>query len=142
MLGKQQKGDLIMKKRPTSISVIAWILIVMGGISLITTTAMINNPVARDMMAKNTMPIPVQYIMGYVGLFIMIVSGIALLKGQNWARFLYVIWSLIGFVIGIATSPMKAAMIPGFVVFLIVAFFLFRPKASAFFASSEEVGNA
>lgn len=93
-------------------------------------------------MAKGPLPIPVQYAMSYVSLFVMIVSGIAMLKRQNWARFLYVIWSFIGFIIGIATSPLKAAMIPGFVVFLIVAFFLFRPKANAFFAPSEETGNA
>lgn len=123
-----------MKKRPTSISVIAWILIVIGVISLITTTAMFNNPMARDIMAKSPLPIPVQYAMGYIGLLVMIVSGIAMLKGQNWARFLYVTWSLIGFVIGIATSPMKAAMIPGLMVFVIITFFLFRPKANEHFS--------
>jgi hypothetical protein len=131
-----------MKKRPTSISVIAWILIVMGGISLITTSLMINNPMARDLMSKSPIPIPAQYAINYVGLLIMIVSGAAMLKGCNWARFLYVIWSIIGFLVGITTSPMKAAMIPGFVVFLIVAFFLFRPKANAFFSPGQEPTNA
>lgn len=131
-----------MNKRPTSITVISWILIVMGGISLIATTAMINNPTVHDMMAKNPMPIPVQYAMSYIGLLVMIVSGVAMLKGMNWARYLYVIWSLVGFVIGIATSPMKAAMIPGFVVFLVIAFFLFRPKATAFFVQPAVAANA
>ena len=131
-----------MKKRPTSISVIAWILIVLGGISLITTTLMINNPMARDLMSKSPISIPVQYTLSYVGLLIMIVSGFAMFKGCNWARFLYVIWSIIGFLVGITTSPMKAAMIPGFVVFLVVAFFLFRPKANTFFLPVEEPSNA
>ena len=37
-----------MKKRPKSVTVIAWILIASVGITLITTTAMINNPMALD----------------------------------------------------------------------------------------------
>ena len=66
----------------------------MGGITLITTTAMINNPMVRDMMAKNPLPVPVQYARSYLGLLVMVVSGVAMLKGANWARYLYVIWSL------------------------------------------------
>jgi len=131
-----------MNKRPTSITVISWILIVIGGISLIMTTAMINNPEVQDLMAKSAIPIPVQYVMSYIGLLVLIGSGVGMLKGMNWARYLYVIWSLLGFGIGITTSPMKAAMIPGFVVFLIVAFFLFRPKARAFFVPHELTRNA
>ena len=126
-----------MKNRPTSVTVIAWVLIVMGGISLISTTVMINNPMAHDLMSKSPISIPVQYAMAYIGSLIMIVSGIAMLGGHNWARFLYVVWSAIGFVIGIATSPMKVALIPGFVVFVVIAFFLFRPKATQYFSPSE-----
>lgn len=122
-----------MTQRPLSISIISWVLIVIGSVSLITTTAMINNPTARDIMAQNPMPLPIQYAMSYLGLAIMIVSGAAMLKGRNWARYLYVISSLIVFALGFATSPIKATLIPGFVVFLVVAFLLFRPKANAFF---------
>jgi len=75
--------------------------------------------------------------MMYAGLLITLVCGIAMLKGQNWARLLYVGWSIIGFIIGMATSPMKALMIPGVIVFLVVAFFLFRPKANEYFKATE-----
>jgi len=131
-----------MKIRPTSITVISWFLIISAGISLVSTLAIINNSEALALMEKNSLPISFQHAITYVGLVVMIVSGVAMLKGKNWARFLYVIWSVVGLVIGIATSPMKAAMIPGFVVFLVVAFFLFRPKASAFFAPRETANNA
>ncbi len=72
-----------MKNRPTSVTVIAWVLIVMGGISLISTTVMINNPMAHDLMSKSPMPIPVQYVMTYIGSLIMIISGIAMLGGAT-----------------------------------------------------------
>lgn len=131
-----------MKQRPTSISVIAWILIVIGGISLITTTAMINHPMVHNLMSKSSLSVSAQYAISYLGLLITIISGVAMLKGKNWARFLYVIWSLIGFVIGLTTSPMKMAMIPGFIVFSVIAFFLFRPKANEFFGPVWESGDA
>jgi hypothetical protein len=130
-----------MRTRPTSITVIAWILILMGGISLVTTTLMINpvmtNPAARELLSKSPIPVPVQYAMTYVALLVMLVSGIAILKGQNWGRWLYVVGTVLGFLIGIITSPLKSAMIPGFVVFVVVAFFLFRPKANRYFADQE-----
>jgi len=51
-----------MKTRPVSVTVIAWILIAIGGLSIITSTAMINNPQTRELMSKNPLPIPVQYV--------------------------------------------------------------------------------
>lgn len=130
-----------MRTRPTSITVIAWILILMGGISLVTTTLMIspvtNNPAIRELMSKSPVPVPVQYAMTYVALLVMLVSGVAMLKGQNWGRWLYVVGTALSFLIGIMTSPLKAAMIPGFVVFVVVTFFLFRPKANKYFSDQE-----
>lgn len=131
-----------MKKRPTSVTIIAWILIVLGALSVVTTTVMTNNPTAVALMSKSPLPVSVQYGISYFGSLVMVVSGIAMLKGQNWARWLYIGWSVIGFIIGVATSPAKIAMIPGFVVFLIIAFFLFRPRANDYFAKVEAVANA
>jgi hypothetical protein len=130
-----------MRKRPTSITVVAWILILMGGISLISTTLTIdtvmNNPAARELMSKSAIPVQVQYAMTYVVLLVMLVAGVAILKGQNWGRWLYVIGTALGFLIGIMTSPLKEAMIPGFVVFVVVTFFLFRPNANKYFSDQE-----
>jgi hypothetical protein len=136
-----------MRTRPASITVIAWILILMGGISLVTMTLMINsgmidkvmidNPAARELIGKSPIPISVQYAISYVGFLIMIVSGVAMLKGQNWGRWLYVVGTALGFLFGIMTSPLKEMMIPGFVVFVVVTFFLFRPKANNYFSGTE-----
>jgi hypothetical protein len=130
------KGD-IMNERPKSVTVVSWILIVMGGISLITSTLSLNNPMVHELMSKSPIPISIQYIMMYAGLLITLICGIAMLKRQNWARMLYVGWSIIGFTISITTSPMKALIIPGIIIFLIFAFFLFRPKANEYFKATE-----
>lgn len=126
-----------MKKRPTSVTVIAWILIVTGGIGLVMNTLTMGNPMIQEMMSRTSLPIPTQYVMAYAGLLVTVVSGIALLKGINWARFLYVGWSVIALVVGIATTPIKAGLIPGAVVLIVIAFFLFRPKVNEYFAVAE-----
>jgi hypothetical protein len=122
-----------MTKRPKSVTIICWIMLALSGISLIVSTMTLDDPTARELMSRSPIPLTVQYIMMYAGLLVMFVSAIAMLKGQNWARFLYVIWSVVGFAIGLATSPMKAALVPGIVVLVVIAFFLFRPKANEYF---------
>jgi hypothetical protein len=131
-----------MNKRPTSVSVIAWILIVMGCISIIMTISMTNNPTAVELMKKNPLPIPLQYAINFLGLGIMIASGAAMLKGLNWGRLLYITWTLIAIIIGLFTSPMKAMLLPSLVFLVIVIFFLFRPKANEFFKALKVQDNA
>lgn len=126
-----------MNKRPTSITVVCWILIALGGISIISSAFSFNNPVTRELMSKSPIPVNIQYFMMFAGLVITLVCGIAMLKGRNWARLLYVGWSVVAFIIGLATSPVKAMLIPGLIIFIIFAFLLFRPKANAYFKATE-----
>ncbi len=126
-----------MKQRPASITAIATILIAGCGISLIGSLFAINNPEAKELMGRLPIPIWGQFVHLYLGIFINLISGIALLKGRNWARFLFVIFSTIGFVIGFAFFPMKLAMVPGAVLLAVTIFFLFRPKANDYFAGKK-----
>ncbi len=122
-----------MKKRPISISIIAWFFIVTSPLSLAFSVIGFNNPAAKQMMSQNPMPIPVQLLLSCLGLVITFVSGIAMLKGLNWSRYLYVVWSGAIFVLYMIISPFKVMMIPGILVLLVVAFFLFSSKANDFF---------
>lgn len=131
-----------MTTRPTSVTVIAWILIVTGAISLISTTIMFNNAMVRDLMSQSPIPIPIQYALTYTGLLISIICGTAFLKGCNWARLLYVIWCAVNFVISFTTSPLKWAMVPGLVVYMIIVFLLFRPKVTDYFSPTEPGNDA
>jgi len=129
----RKKSAELGKICPTSVTVISWILIVMGGLSL--NTLMLNSPTTEELMARSPLPLSVLYVMMYAGVLVMITSGLAMLKGQNWARLLYVVWSVVGFLIGLATSPTKTALIPEIIVYLVVVFFLFRPKANHYFTT-------
>ena len=128
-----------MNTRPTSVTVISWIILVTSALGLVATFVMINNPTTQELMAKTPLPLPVQYAMTFVGLSIGIVSGIFMLKGANWARMLYIGWGVLGLAIGLVTSPMKLMMLPGALFFAIIVFFLLRPRANAFFSGTTPV---
>ena len=69
---------------------------------------------ARELMAKSMVPIPAQYFMMFAGLLVSIVSGIFMLKGANWARMLYIIWSALGVLLPPHYQPGEARSHPGF----------------------------
>ena len=125
-----------MGKRPKSVTVIVWFVIVTGVISVFTTLSSLNNPIVKELMSKSPLPASLQYALTCIGLAIRVISGIGMLKGQGWARLLYVVWGVFGFLIGLLTSPMKVAMIPGFVIFVITVFFLYRPASTQYFTKA------
>lgn len=127
-----------MKDRPKSITVISWFLIITSGISIITTILMYDNPEVLKMMELSVMPITVQYIMIAVGTIIAISCSVLMLKAENIGRITYVGWTVMSQLIGFFTSPAKAMMIPGSVLFVIITFFLFRPKANEYFSTNQE----
>jgi hypothetical protein len=94
---------------------------------------MVSDPVGQEMMSRSRIPMALQLAMLFGGLAVTIVSGAFVLCGEAWARLLYVTWTGLGSLIAIGTSPNKAMVIPGIVKFLVIAFFLFRPKANEYF---------
>jgi hypothetical protein len=123
-----------MKDRPKSITIISWFLIITGGISVISTALTYDNPEVVKMMELSVMPIIMQYIMMAIGLVITVTCGVLMLKGKGIGRITYVGWTIISLLIGVVTSPVKAMLIPGVVFFILITFFLFRPKANDYFS--------
>lgn len=132
-----------MKETPVSVAVISWILIVLGTLGLISSlmlSLMVHfNPqleqAAYATMAKSPIPVPVQVAESYAQLTAITVAGLFMLIGKGWARMVYVVFSLIGFAIGL-TSPLRYYMGPRVIIFLIFLYFLFRPRANAYFSQA------
>ena len=127
-----------MTGRPKSVGVIAWILIVTGGLSLASVFVFLDSAEVQAAMAKNLLPIGVQNAMTLVGGVLFLACGLAMLKGKGWGRLVYVCWNVAILVVGLFTSPVKTMLIPRVVVFGVSTYFLYRPRASAFFARSAE----
>jgi hypothetical protein len=63
---------------------------------------------------------------------IALIVGVWMLRRQNWARWLAVAWIAFHVILSIFHSPRELI---GHAVFLVaIAFFLFRPRANAYFA--------
>ena len=122
-----------------------WILIVFGCLALIlgifgliALKALSDTPQFKEAMAKTPVPPmgPITCIMMFAGPLVVIISGIAMLKGQNWGRLLYAIWTPVAVLIGLVTSGISGIILP-VVIYLVVVFFLFRPNVNQYFGSSE-----
>lgn len=123
-------------QRPTSLTIIGWLLIVFAAFGLISQLMMQDNPVAQQMLAESTVPASVHLALGIVGALVSAASGYGILKGLNWSRFLYIGWSILGVAITLITMPFTSILLISVVMIAVIAFFLFRPAANSWFTGS------
>jgi uncharacterized membrane protein len=117
-----------MNKRPASVTIISWLFIALGGISLIAglfrpggTTASGAN--AAD-PAIDTWLVPGVRILA-------VVCGAFMLRGFNWARRLLVVWIAYHVILSALHSTLQ--LVVHGLLFGVALYFLFRPAATAYF---------
>lgn len=130
-----------MQQRPTSLTIIGWLLIVFAGFGLISQLTMQDNPVAQQVLAESPLPASFHMAMGIVGALVSAACGYGVLKGLNWSRFLYVGWSILGMIIGLLTTPFTSILLIGVLFLAVFAFFLFRPAANAWFTGAPAIAG-
>ncbi len=108
-------------KRPLSLTIISILFIIVGIVSV--------TYHATDFKAQG----PFQYDL--IGILLVrllaLVCGIFMLRARNWARWLLVAWLLFHVVVSGIHSP--SALVVHGLLLGIIAYFLFRPPASAYF---------
>jgi uncharacterized membrane protein HdeD (DUF308 family) len=111
-----------MNKRPRSITVIGWIFIAVGVVALV----------------YHLLP-PYEARLFWVCFvrILAVVSGVFLLFGFNWARWLLVVW--IGYHVFLSVFHSLFQTAVHGLLFAVIAFFLFRPSASAYFRGAKRV---
>ena len=119
--------------RPTSISVIGWLLVVLGALAI---------PLGiRHYFQRTPLPLGIsqsaallQYVLGGI---MQLVVGTAILKGFGWGRWLYVVSVPVMVGIGVALShTVLWSQLLGVAGYVTLVFFLFRPSSSRFFAQN------
>lgn len=130
-----------MAARPTSVTVIGWILIVFaafGFLSMLMLASLINSPLMQQTLAQNPLPPMAVLITGFVGTVITLLCGLGSLKRWGWVRYVYLVWSAASLLLNFFTSPYsKLLMLPSVVLFVAVAVVLFMPASNAWFAGKE-----
>lgn len=118
-----------MNTRPRSITIISVIFIVFGSIALLSGLLPIGGTTTAERVAELQ-----SHWYVHVSRIFMILGGVFMLYGFNWARWLVVVWIAFHIVIGALHSPFQ--LVTHVVVFSVILYFLFRPKASAFFRAT------
>ena len=107
--------------RPRSITIISWLFIVFGSIALLSGVLPF-----RDLMSH-------WYV--HLSRALMIVAGVFMLKGHNWARWLLVLWITFHIVISALHSTLVLLM--HVAIFSLILYFVFRRQSSDYFLVRE-----
>lgn len=124
-----------MTKRPLSLTIIAWVLIVLTLFGLFGVFTMNSNEVAMRMLQQMHISLALEQAWGVVGALVNLACAYGILKGQPWSRVLYVVWGIIGLVVSFYISPIKSAVVLGLVFLVVISIFLFTEKANEWFSA-------
>ena len=136
-----------MNSRPTSVTVISWIAIVLGAISIFssyfTMQALTDpNSPAAAMVQNMLLPASAQIALGLLASAVLVICGIFWLQGKDWARKLYVAYTIFSLLVAVINLIKIPALIPmaliGLIVNVIFIIFLYRQPANRFFTGKGE----
>jgi len=122
-----------MAKRPLSITIIAWLLIVLTVLGLIAAFAMGSHPVMTKTLEQMHMSLAMYQAWVALNTIVTLICAYGFLKGLPWSRVLYIVFGIIGLIVSYYISPMKAAILISLLILIVVAFFLFRENANDWF---------
>ena len=122
-----------MSQRPRSVTVISWLLIVVGAVGCLTFTVSLSILTSRQLLAHGPMPLSVSIADAYLAIVVGIVSGIFMLKAANWARRLYVIFTGVSVVVTAALFGVSLSLLPGTLFYGIAVLLLSRPAVNEYF---------
>ncbi|SHO55501.1 hypothetical protein [Vibrio quintilis] len=125
-----------MPKRPLSIAIISWFLMIAGVMTLISVFLSTKNPEVIKIMEASMLPVHIQVVFSCIGGAITFICGLLIHKGKIAGRNLYIGWTILSLTISLIVSPDKKMVIPGLIFSAIIIAFLFRAKATEFFRAS------
>lgn len=124
-----------MVKRPLSLTIIAWFLVVTALFGLYGAATMGSNPLVMKMIEQTGVSLLVEQVWSAIGSVVTLAVAYGIFKGQPWSRVLYVVWGIIGIVVGYFISPMPLVLMLGVVFLIVISAFLFRDRANEWFAA-------
>ena len=118
-----------MKARPLSVTIIAWLIMIFGSIALLSGLLQLTGANTTQLITEFKM-----HWMVHLSRVVQIVSGLFMLRGHNWARWLMVAWIVFHVVVGALHGWLQ--LLTHLLIFPVILFFLFRPRANEYFARS------
>ena len=122
-----------MEKRPLSLTIIAWVIIVFSLFGVYGLVTAGSNPIMTKMLDQMHMSLAMYQAWAGLGTVISLACAYGILKGLPWSRVLYLVWGVIGLIVGLYISPMKAALVVSLIVLVVVCAFLWTNAANDWF---------
>jgi hypothetical protein len=124
-----------MAKRPLSITIIGWLLVVFSLFGLFGVFTMGSNPEITKMLERTGGSLMFQQVWGVISAIVTLVCAYGILKGQPWSRVLYVGFGILGLAVAFFTSPMKSLLLISLLFLGVIGAFLFSLKGNEWFAA-------
>jgi len=122
-----------MEKRPLSVTIIGWLIIVLSLFGIYGLVMAGSNPIMKNAIAQMHVSMPLYEAWGALGLVINLACAYGILKGLPWSRVLYVVWGVIGLVVGLYISPIKYVLVFSLIFIVVIAAFLWTNAANDWF---------
>ena len=122
-----------MEKRPVSITIIGVLLLVFTLLGLVGLVMTATTAAMAEQVAKLNISMPVYQAYGALGIIINLACIYGIFKGLPWSRVLYLVWGIIGLVVGMYISPTKVSVVIGLVLLVVVCAFLWTNTANDWF---------
>ena len=122
-----------MVKRPTSLTVIAVLLIILTLLGLVSVFMIGKMPGTEEALQKMHVSLMVLQVMGVIGTIVNLIAAYGILKGLPWSRVLYVAWGIIGLVFGAYTAPTKGGLVVSLIILVVISVFLWTNSANDWF---------
>ena len=120
-------------KRPLSVSIISWIIII---VAVVATIPLVHFLMHNTVSNQSISLIHRSIYLGLVVNVINIIAAIGALKGHNWGRWLYTIVFVLMVIHAIVVLHFTALILVSFILPIIFVIVFFLPGANKYFSSS------
>lgn len=128
----------IAQKRPLVLTIIAWLIIIGTLLAPINIYMMVTNPQMKEMMEMaSKIPATGQLILMIIGVLVGFWAAIGMLKGKKIARTVYVVYTIIAFIITFIASNMKESLIGTILISAVILGLLYLPNINRYFNQND-----
>jgi hypothetical protein len=126
--------ETVENKRPILLTIICVLIIIGAILAPLSIYAVMNNPVAMDVMEKaSQLSISIQYAMIVLGSIVGLATAVGMLKGIKLARTFYVAYSVLALIVSFAASNMQQSLIVTILITIVVLGLLYLPNINRYF---------
>jgi hypothetical protein len=125
-----------MERRPIYVSFVGWFLVLLGALcflSLAWDFTLLKNTEFAEVFLGKRLPPHERWFLNELDFAIMIVTGKFMLDGENWARIVYVIWTVLWLGFCGYKDPDLMLFLPNLLFHGIAMLLLFLPRANRYF---------